>query len=91
MRRPRTSMGLRTSFLVQPFELNRKRLTPGRQDAAPSENGALKRAEAMAARLPGTMALKIVADDETGEVESVTVLGQFGEVPDDFVDGLRGG
>ena len=67
------------------------RAEPQTAHSGPSENGALKRAEAMAARLPGTMALKIVADDETGEVESVTVLGQFGEVPDDFVDGLRGG
>jgi hypothetical protein len=84
-------MALRTSYVVQPFELKRKRLTPGRQEAAPTESGALKRAEAMAGRLPGTMALKVTADDETGEVESLVVLGQFGEVPDDFIDGLKGG
>lgn len=84
-------MGMRTSYIVQPFELKRKRLSPGRQDSAPTESAALKRAEAMAGRLPGTLAIRIVADDETGEVESVTVLGRFGEVPDDFVDGLKGG
>lgn len=84
-------MGMRTSYVVQPFELKRKRLTPGRQELAPTESGAVKRAEGMATRLPGTIALRISADDETGEVESVTVLGQFGEVPDDFVDGLKGG
>ena len=51
----------------------------------------MKRAEAMAGRMPGTAALRIVADDETGELESATILGQFGEVPDDFAEGLTGG
>lgn len=41
--------------------------------------------------MPGTAALKVVADDETGEVESVAILGQFGEVPDDFAESLPGG
>lgn len=43
----------------------------------------------MAARMPGTAALQIVADDETGELESATILGQFGEVPDDFAESLQ--
>ena len=47
------------------------------------------RAEAMASRLPGTAALQIVADDETGELESATILGQHGEVPDDFAESLQ--
>jgi hypothetical protein len=29
----------------------------------------------MAGRMPGTAALKIVADDETGELKSATILG----------------
>ena len=45
----------------------------------------------MAARLPGAAALRIVADDETGELESATILGQWGEVPDDFAEQVRGG
>ncbi|TXN41565.1 hypothetical protein FV232_04770 [Methylobacterium sp. WL30] len=45
----------------------------------------------MAGLMPGTAALKIVADDETGELESATILGQFGEVPDDFAESLQGG
>ena len=32
-----------------------------------------------------------VADDETGELESVAILGQFGEIPDDFAESLQGG
>jgi hypothetical protein len=56
---------------------------------SPTVSGALKRAEAMAARLPGTAAIQIVADDETGELESATILGRFGDVPDDFADMLQ--
>ncbi len=57
---------------------------------APTESGALKRAEAIAKRMPGTAALRIVADDETGELESVAILGQFGEVPEDFAEQVSG-
>ena len=57
---------------------------------APTESGALKKAKAMADRMPGTAALKIVADEETGELEAATILGQFGEIPDDFAESLQG-
>ncbi len=63
-------MALKTSFLVQPFEIHRKRLRPARQEAAQTESGALKKAENLAKRVPGAAALKIVADDETGELEA---------------------
>ncbi|KMO40814.1 hypothetical protein VQ02_07055 [Methylobacterium variabile] len=84
-------MGMKTTFVVQTFELHRKRLRPGARDVAPTESGALKRAEAIAGRMPGAAALRIVADDETGELESVAILGQFGEIPDDFAESLQGG
>lgn len=84
-------MTLKANFVVQTFELKRKRLLPGARDIAPTESGALKRAEAIAKRMPGAAALKIVADDETGELESATILGRFGEVPEDFADQLQGG
>ncbi|RVU14286.1 hypothetical protein [Methylobacterium oryzihabitans] len=84
-------MANRTTFLVQTFEIKRKRLVPGARDTAPTESGALKRAEAVARRMAGAAALKIVADDETGELDSVTILGQFGEVPEDFAEQVRGG
>ncbi|GJD99883.1 hypothetical protein [Methylobacterium isbiliense] len=84
-------MAMRTTFVVQTFEVHRKKLRPGQRDVAPTESGALKRAEAVAARMPGAVALRIVADDETGELESVAILGQFGEVPDDFAESLQGG
>ncbi|CAO4140622.1 hypothetical protein [Methylorubrum extorquens] len=82
-------MAMRTTFLVQTFVLKRKRLVPGDRQVSTTSSAALKRAEAMAARMPGTAALQIVADDETGELESATILGQFGEVPDDFAESLQ--
>jgi hypothetical protein len=51
----------------------------------------LKRAQAMAKRMPGMAALKIVADDETGELDSIAILGEFGQVPKDFAEQVRGG
>lgn len=34
--------------------------------------------------MPGTAEIQVVADDETGEPESATILGLFGDVPDHF-------
>ena len=39
----------------------------------------------------GAAALKVMTDDETGELEGVTILGQWGEIPDDFAESLQGG
>jgi hypothetical protein len=83
-------MAMKTTFMVQTFSIHRKKLKPNRPEPAATESGVLKKAEAMAGRMPGTAALKIVADDETGELESATILGQFGEVPDDFAESLAG-
>ena len=82
-------MTMRTTYLVQAFVLKRKRLCPGDRQVSPTSSGALKRAEAMAARMPGTAALQIVADDETGELESAKILGQYGDVPEDFAENLQ--
>ena len=85
-------MASKTTYVVQAFAMKRGGvLAPGRSEPSPSENGALKKAEAVAKRMPGAAALKIVADDETGEMESASILGQFGEVPEDFAEQLRGG
>ncbi|GEP12421.1 hypothetical protein [Methylobacterium gnaphalii] len=84
-------MAIKSTLIVQSFVIKRKRLVPGGQEMAPTESGAIKKAEAMAKRIPGTAAIRIMADDETGELESATILGQFGEVPDDFAESLQGG
>ena len=68
-------MAMKTAFVVPPFELHRNRLRPARQEAALTDFGALK----------------VVADDETGELEGVTILGQWGAVPEDFAESLQGG
>ena len=82
-------MAMKSTFMVQTFVIERKRLVPGDREVSPTESGALKKAEAMAGRMPGTAAIKVVADDETGELEGATILGQFGEVPDDFAESLQ--
>lgn len=84
-------MANKTTYVVQTFVLKRKRLVPGAREVALTDYGAMKKAEAVAQRVPGVAALKIVADDDTGELESAEVLGKFGDVPDDFEDELRGG
>jgi hypothetical protein len=40
--------------------------------------------------MPGAAAIKIVADDETGELGTAVVLGQWGDVPDDFAESRQG-
>ena len=84
-------MAMKTAFVVQPFEIHRKRLRPARQEAAQTESGALKKAENLAKRMPGAAAMKVVADDETGKLEGVTILGQWGDVLEDFAESLQGG
>ena len=82
-------MAMKSTFMVQTFVIKRKRLVPGDREVSPTESGALKKAEAMAGRMPGTAAIKVTADDETGELEAATILGQFGEIPDDFAESLQ--
>lgn len=87
----RVTMTSKTVFVVQTFELKRKRLVPGKQEIALTQSGALKKAEALATRIPGAAAISMTVDDETGEVERATLLGTFGEIPDDFAETLTGG
>lgn len=61
------------------FDAVRKWLQPSVRDVAPTESGVIKRAEAISGRMPGAAALRIVADDATGELESVTILAPSGD------------
>jgi hypothetical protein len=83
-------MAMKMAFAVQPFEVHRKRLLPARQEPAHTESGTVKKAEKLAMRMPGAAALTVVADDETGELEGLMILGRWGEIPDDFADSLQG-
>lgn len=87
---PRCRVTLKTTIIVQSFVITRKRLVPGDREVAATESGARKKAAALAGRLPGAAVIAVRADDETGEVESVTVLERFGEIPDDFEERLLG-
>ncbi len=53
------------------------------------KSSALKGAEAVAGRIPSSAAIKVTADNETGELEAVTILGQFGEISEDFGESLQ--
>ena len=64
---------------------------PRDRELTTTASGALKKAEALAKRMPGAAALEIVADDETDELESGMILGQWGEMPEDFAESLQGG
>jgi hypothetical protein len=83
-------MAMKTAFVVPPFESHRKRLRPARQEPAQTESGPIKKAENRAKRMPGAAAIKIVADDETGELGTAVVLGQWGDVPDDLAESRQG-
>lgn len=84
-------MSLKINFVVQTFIMKRKQIVPGIQVIVPTASAALKKAETMAARAHGTAAVQVVADDETGELESSKILGQFGAIPDDFLDMMSNG
>ena len=75
-------------FVVQGFEHVGGALVPTNRHSAVSVVDALRQAEALAAKLPGSAALRIA--DEAG-AERVTVLGAFGDVPDTVAEGLAGG
>ena len=78
-----------TTYMVQPFEMKRSVLTLGRGEPALSEHGAIKKAEALAARLPGAAALKIITDEETGDLLEIVLIASFGELPENFADHLQ--
>ncbi|MCE4226195.1 hypothetical protein HCU64_20810 [Methylobacterium sp. C25] len=84
-------MAIKTTLVVQSFIIKRKRLVVGDREMTPTESGALKKAEAIAKRIPGTAAIRVMADYETGELERATILGQFGDVRDDFAESFAGG
>ncbi len=79
------------TFVVQTFVKKRGRLVPGTKEIAPSQSGALKKAEAVAARNEGAAAITVVVDEESGEVQAATILGTWGEIPEDFAESLLNG
>jgi len=74
----------KTVFVVQAFEMQRKKLAPTTKTDAPSESAAMKRAESIAARAGGAAVIALTLDTETGEVSKAAILARYGEVPDDL-------
>ena len=83
-------MASATRFVVEGYEHVGGRLTATTRRAASGEADALRQAEAIASRLPGAAALKLVPQADAG-TERRIVLGAFGDVPDEVAEGLAGG
>jgi hypothetical protein len=75
-------MGAKQIFVVQAFDRAGEELVPGARDLVSSSDEALALASARSAISPGTIALSYT----TGEVSAASVLGMFGEIPDEFVE-----
>lgn len=75
-------MATKTTYLVQTFDLKRKRLVPGQRDVAPAESGARKRAEAMARRRSR------LSPGDFDEQASVTI-NVFSQLAPDLLDPER--
>lgn len=84
-------MESKTGHVVQVFVRKRGQLVPGDREVALTENGAKKKAAALASRNPGAAALTITVDDDTGELQAAKILETHGEVPEDFAESLLGG
>jgi hypothetical protein len=74
----------KTVFVVQAFEMHRKRLVPTTKEEARNEERARQMAERVAARKAGAAILALTIEAETGEMTSGRVLARYGEVPDDL-------
>ena len=77
-------MATQTLFVVQAFEMRRKRIVPTTKEQVKGEAQALRQAERTAERNGGAIALQIAVDSETGEVEQTQIVGKYGELPDNL-------
>lgn len=77
------------TFVIQPFHIHRKKLTPSQRATAKTSAQALIDGRRIASSKPGAAVLRILADDETGEPSSIEVIGRFGEIPEEFEEQIR--
>lgn len=82
-------MAMVERFAIQPFHIHRKRLAPSQQVPARTKHHALLEGERIAAGRPGAAVIQLVVDEETGEASSVEIIGRFGEIPEEFEEGIR--
>jgi hypothetical protein len=77
------------SYFLQPFKTHRKRLVPGQRVLAKTRQQALNDGERMARTAEGLAVIHVTADDETGEVSSLSVLARHGLIPEEFEEQIR--
>lgn len=77
------------TFVIQPFHVHRKKLTPSQATPAKTRSAALNDGRRIAFGRPGAAVLRILADDETGEPSSIEVIERFGEIPEEFEESIR--
>lgn len=77
------------TFVIQPFQVHRKKLTPSQPSPAKTRHQAVTDGRRIASGRPGAAVLRIVADDETGEASSVEVIERFGDIPEEFEESIR--
>jgi len=77
------------TFFLQPFKTHRKRLVPTQRVPAKTKHHALNEGERIGRAAEGVAVMHVVADDETGEVASVTVLARHGAIPEEFEEQIR--
>lgn len=76
-----------TYFVVQSFDVNRKRqVQPDQPILAQSESQALRMAERLAERKTGVVAFSRTGDPSTGDYEDAIILAAYGYVPLDADD-----
>ena len=81
---------MKTTYIVQPFDAHtvkgRRILKPATPMQFAGEAEALGRAERMAAKHTGVVAVSQAYDEESGEMGKTTVLAQHGEVPEELFE-----
>jgi len=68
-------------YIVVPYRAAANGVAPGEIRPASSEFGAIRIANAMAAKFAGVAAYEVMIDKETGDMESPRILAQIGTVP----------
>lgn len=77
------------TFFIQPFHIHRKRLAPSQRVASKTRHHALADGRRIAMGKAGAAVMRVVADDETGELSQVEVLERFGDIPEEFEEQIR--
>ena len=77
----------KTYYIVQPFEKQGRKLVAAPATQCRTDAEAIARAERDAKRFAGVIAVRQVADEETGEMaDEPVILARHGELPANIAD-----